>query len=967
MDNIQLSTIPGMPENGTLTGLFSMEIKNGKPYALYTDEDFCRQVGLVMCETPQQQLEGFFSRIDEDGLKAVSFGVANCAKGLKAESKFKWNHPTVGWIDFMAVGIHTDGTDENYMIRGYFKVSLLKQEEEQESDSLLLSNMLAEAMVDSFAVCGLCDLETNTLTLLKDVFNIGAVLGKNFTYDQWRDTVSGLIAREEVERFDEASTRKSLLHYFKTGTDERREEFRCLIPSTRKYRWMSIRFVRFKSALAQKYKHFFVFRDINDNHRADFKETMRIKLINGLILPYQIIDLINLKTGRMYSSEAGDGRYAEEFDYRGFSDDALARYIYMCDCSEEERDEMYDKFLVANMKRIFSTGEKTIEAEIRHKNHTTGKYEWVRVQSFCSAYDEDGEPLTAILMIQQINTEKEREISNKKRLEFALRSESQYKQAILSTAIAMYTYNVTTDTMYDEVIETKGIDPLLPIIGLSCPCSYNEYVNRKSTMLTSEAEAESFRKSFNTASLIDMFNSNRRSFDFEYEFVAKGKKGVFREAVILTKDLQTGEIWGLTYVKNVTNESERNKRIEQALRDAFYQAQRANSAKTLFMSQMSHDIRTPLNSILGMAAIAQEHIDDRERVMDCMNKIEYSGRHLLELINNVLDLSSIESGKTQLATEEFDLRQFIDNTLNLVRPLVDKAGHTLEVNIGDMRTAVNGDHLKLRQLLMNVIGNAIKYTPQGGHIYFAAEELEPDRMDVSRYMFTVRDNGIGMSKEFLSKVFDPFVRADDYRTTRVEGTGLGMAIALNIACMMNGNITVNSEEGKGTVFEITVCLKRGETHNQNRILEISMEEPVKPRMSDYDFGGVRVLLAEDLQFNAEIATEFLAEANIVTELAENGEEAVQMFSDAPEGYYRLIFMDLQMPKLDGLGATKRIRSLARKDALTIPIIAMTANAFVDDIKEAKEAGMNGHIAKPLDISRLIAELKIWLGDHKKKK
>lgn len=967
MDDIQLSAIPGMPENGTLTGLFSMEVTDGKPSALYIEDDFCRIVGLEPSDTPQQQLVGFFSRINAEGFEAIHFAVANCTKGLKAEAKFKWNHPLIGWIDVTCIGIHAEGSDNNYLVRGYFKSNMSQEAgAAEESDSLLLRNMLAEAMMDSFAVCGLCDLETNTVTLLKDVFNISAVLGDNFTYDQWRDTVSGLITREEVERFDEASTRKSLLHYFKTATDERKEEFRCLIPSKRKYRWMRIRFVSFKGTLASKYKHFFVFRDINENHHTEFKEAMRIKLINGLTLPYQIIDLVNLKTGRMYSSEVGDGKYAEEFDSRGFSDDALARYVYMCDCTDEERTAMFDKFLVNNMKRIFASGEKMIEAEVRHNNIASGKYEWVRIQAFCSAFDEDGNPLIAILTIQAINAEKEREISNKKRLEFALRSESQYKQAILSTAIAMYTYNVTTDTMYDEVIETEGISPLLPIMGMSCPCSYDEYINRKAELITTEAEAESFKKNFNTSALLDMFNSNRRSFDMEYEFMVKGRKGVFREAVILTKDLQTGEVWGLTYVKNVTHESEKNKRIEQALRDAFYQAQRANSAKTLFMSQMSHDIRTPLNSILGMAAIAQEHIDDRERVIDCMNKIEYSGRHLLELINNVLDLSSIESGKTQLATEEFDMRQFIEDTLKLVKPLTDKAGHTLEVKIGDMHTAVNGDHLKLRQLLMNVLGNAVKYTPQGGNISFTAEEIEPDRTDVSRYMFTVRDNGIGMSQEFLSKVFDPFVRADDYRTTRVEGTGLGMAIALNIARMMHGNITVNSEEGKGSVFEITVCLKRGEDHNNNRILEISMEEPVKPHMSDYDFGGIRVLLAEDLEFNAEIATEFLAEANIVTELAENGEEAVRMFSEAPEGYYRLIFMDLQMPLLDGLGATKRIRSLPRKDALSIPIIAMTANAFVDDIKEAKEAGMNGHIAKPLDISRLIAELKIWLGDHKKR-
>ncbi len=968
MDVKQLSAVPGLPENGTLTGLFSLEVTNGRPSAIYIEKDFCRMVGLDPSRTPQELFADFIKRIDEDGLSAINFAIANCTKGLKAEANFSWDHPLLGWIDVACIGVHADGSDEQYMVRGYFKSNLLGDDTQSDAtDIALLKNLLTEVMMDSFAVCGLATLVDNSVILLKDTFNISAVLGSSFTYDQWRDTISGLIARDELERFDDTTNRRALLHFFDNSKEELQEEFRCLDPSTKQYRWMKVRYVRFKTPLASKYRGLFVFRDINDSHHTEFSEALRIKLINGLTLPYQIIDLINLKTGHMYSSDSGEGRYAEEFGRRGFSDDALAKYVYKCDCTDEERSAMFDKFLVRNMKKIFSTGEKVIEAEIKNWNRKINKHEWVRIQAFLSARDENGEPLMAILTIQAINTQKEKEIQDKKTLEFALRSERQYKQAILSSSIAVYTYNVTTDTIYDEYIEEEGTKPLLPMMGMSCPCSYNEYITRKSEFLTVPEEAESFRRAFNTRALLEMFKNKKYSFDMEYEFAAGGKKGIFREAVILTKDLQTDEIWGLTYVRNVTNESEKNRRIEQALRDAFYQAQRANSAKTLFMSQMSHDIRTPLNSILGMAAIAQEHIDDRERVMDCMNKIEYSGRHLLEIINNVLDLSSIESGKTVLATDNFDMTSFLQDTIKLVKPLADKEGHTLNVDIRRMNNAVNGDHTKLRQLLTNVLGNAVKYTPQGGTISFTAEELEPDRHDISRYMFTVEDNGIGMSQEFLSQVFDPFVRADNYRITKVEGTGLGMAIALNIARMMNGNITVRSELGKGSVFEITVCLKRGEEHNTSRILEVSMDEPTKVRMSDYDFGGRRVLLAEDLEFNAEIASEFLAEANIVTDIAVNGADAVKKFARSPEGYYSLIFMDIQMPELDGYQAAQKIRSLDRRDALTIPIIAMTANAFVEDIKEAKEAGMNGHIAKPLEISRLVGELKHWFGDRKKTK
>ncbi|MBQ9946996.1 MAG: hypothetical protein IJO91_01285, partial [Oscillospiraceae bacterium] len=477
MDVKQLSAVPGIPENGMLTGLFSLEVTNGRPSAIYIDKDFCRLVGLDPSLSPHDLLLDFIKRIDKEGLSAINFAIANCTKGLKAEAKFNWNHPLLGWIDVTCIGVHADGSDEQYMVRGFFKSNLLDDNgETEETDIALLKNLLTEAMMDSFAVCGLASLEDNSIILLKDAFNISAVLGSGFTYDQWRDTISGLIAREELERFNETTTRKALLHFFDTSKEELQEEFRCLIPSTKQYRWMKVRYVRFKTPLASKYRGFFVFRDINDSHHTDFSEALRIKLINGLTLPYQVIDLINLKTGRMYSSESGEGRYAEEFGQRGFSDDSLAKYVYMCDCTDEERSAMFDKFLVRNMHKIFSNGEKMIEAEIKSWNRKSNRHEWVRIQAFLSAHDENGEPLMAILTIQAINAQKEKEIQDKKTLEFALRSERQYKQAILSSSTAVYTYNVTTDTIYDEYIEEEGTKPLLPMMGMSCPCSYNEYI-----------------------------------------------------------------------------------------------------------------------------------------------------------------------------------------------------------------------------------------------------------------------------------------------------------------------------------------------------------------------------------------------------------------------------------------------------------------------------------------------------------
>lgn len=960
MDYSEQRIIEGGTELHTVMGLFSLKIVDRKAAALFIDEEFRKMMGFDLSLNPVELKNKMFKDIFPQDREAVLKAIDNCISGLKAEVRFRWTHPEGHIFDISCIGVHAEESEEGYFVRGYFKLNAEDDTVDEEYDTVILRNMIAESMMDNLPLCALCDLENNKIRVVKDTFGVSDVLGRSFTYDVWRDTFSALVAREDCEKFDEATLRQSILRYFNKATDERIEEIRCLVPKTRSYKWVRLRIVRFKGGFASQYKEMLVLRDITDNSHTEFKDALRIKLINGLILPYEDIDLVNLRTGKWYSSNTRAGEYAETFDMRGFYDDEVTRYVYLCDCEEEKRAEMLDKFRVESMRKRFMDGEKMIETEVRRKNFTTGQYEWVRIQAFASSFDEEGEPLMALVTIQAINAEKERQIKEQQMLEYALRAEQQYKQAILSSAIAVYTFNVSNDIMYDEVVETEGVTPIMPAMGLSCPCSYNEYILRKSQFISNEQEAESFRRTYHTETLLEMFKNNRCSFDTEYEFKMHGIYGVYREAVILTKDLQTDEIWGLAYVRNVTSEREENKRIEQAIRDAFYQAQRANSAKTLFMSQMSHDIRTPLNSILGMAQIAKEYIDDPERVRDCMEKIEYSGRHLLEIINNVLDLSAIESGKTELAEDDFDMLGFLDDTIKIVKPLAEKRGHELVCDIRPMHSCVKGDATKLRQVLTNILGNAVKYTPDGGLIRFRAEELEPDRQDIARYMFTVEDNGVGMTSDFIETIFDPFVRADDKRITKVEGTGLGMSIALNIARMMNGNITVKSEVGSGSVFEITVCLKRGEEHISDRLAKISMDEPKKLRLSDYNFGGKRILLAEDLQFNAEIAAEFLSQAGLVTEVAENGARAVEMFSSSPEGYYSMIFMDIQMPELDGHEATRRIRALQRPDAKEIPIVAMTANAFVDDVKKAKKAGMNSHIAKPLEISRLIAELNAWL-------
>lgn len=543
----------------------------------------------------------------------------------------------------------------------------------------------------------------------------------------------------------------------------------------------------------------------------------------------------------------------------------------------------------------------------------------------------------------------------------------------------------------------------------------------------------------------------------------------------------------LRYRRQVNLFNKHQAAAREALQTALDAADNASAAKTSFLSNMSHDIRTPLNAIIGMTAIAGANIDDTNRVKDCLSKIASSGKHLLSLINEILDVSKIESGRIELSEEPFDLSVMLKDLVDINRPQADAKRQKVIIRVKDIvHEEVIGDHVRLQQIYTNLVSNAIKYTPEGGTIDITLEEKNAGSAKIAQYDFTVKDNGIGMSKEYLPHVFDAFSRAERKEVAEQQGTGLGMPIALSAARMMNGDIEVESELGKGSTFTATVFLKIAEldesvyeefidlpvlivdddevvcesTHIMLRDLgmkpeyvlsgreavdrlvdaevageqffaviidwimpgmdgvqtireirkrtnedvpiivisaydwtEIEKEarqagasffvskplfksrlkqlfvellgaEPAqkdieeKLDVSEVDLSGKRGLLAEDNDLNAEVAAAFLEAAGFELERALNGQEAFEMVRDHEPGYYDCVFMDMQMPVMNGLDATRAIRDLPREDTDydALPIFAMTANAFVDDVRKTKEAGMNGHFAKPLDFTVLLTTL-----------
>ncbi len=548
----------------------------------------------------------------------------------------------------------------------------------------------------------------------------------------------------------------------------------------------------------------------------------------------------------------------------------------------------------------------------------------------------------------------------------------------------------------------------------------------------------------------------------------------------------------LVAVRDVTEErrvqQERLDAARAALQSALDAATAASRAKSDFLSNMSHDIRTPLNAIIGMTTIAQAHLDDAERIADCLGKIGMSSRHLLNLINDILDMSRIESGKMTLNPEPFTMADFIHSLMAVIQPQADKKRLRLKLDFTGIRCEnVRGDQLRIHQVLINILSNAVKFTPEDGVISITVRETERPytaSAGYAFYEFIIQDTGIGMSPEFLTKMFQPFERASE--ASRIEGTGLGMTITHNLVEMMNGDIAVESREGQGTRFTVTLPLEQlavsgeGEAelrglrvlaadsdgaslhHLQETLEDVGMVCDICPNVpaaldlaaqaqtsgrdyfaiilgwrmpvidgvqgcrelrailgrdipiliassfewtltgdemrkygitgfipkpyfrsrlvdtltgctaggkarraaaqeEDEPFAGRHVLLTEDNEINREIAVELLDMLGASADCAENGREAVDMFSAAPEGTYDLIFMDLQMPVMDGYAATRAIRALPRPDSGTIPIVAMTANAFVEDIRACEQAGMNAHLAKPISLQQLVDVMKQQLG------
>lgn len=390
------------------------------------------------------------------------------------------------------------------------------------------------------------------------------------------------------------------------------------------------------------------------------------------------------------------------------------------------------------------------------------------------------------------------------------------------------------------------------------------------------------------------------------------------------------------------------RQAKQAAEEAFQVAQEANRSKSSFLANMSHDIRTPMNAITGITSLLEYDAENEEKVREYAKKIDVSAQHLLGIINDVLDMSKIEAGKTVFKYSDFSILELMQEIQMMFRPQAEGKHQMMVMNHDNIEHEwVNGDKVHMMQIFSNLLSNAVKYTQEGGKIQFLVEEYETKSRAYAKYRFVVSDNGMGMSADFKDTIFDAFTRAESSLTNKIQGTGLGMAITRNLVEAMGGTIDVESELGQGSCFEVFMDLKIAE----DRSVALAAQEETDEQ-DDNILQGMRFLCAEDNELNAEILTELLKIEGAECTICENGEEILKAFEQSAPGDYDMILMDVQMPVMNGYEATKAIRRSSHKLAKTIPIIAMTANAFSEDIQHSLAAGMTAHVSKPVEMKVL---------------
>lgn len=821
-----------------------------------------------------------------------------------------------------------------------------------------------------------------------------------------------------------------------------------------------------------------IFQDVDKQTREEMERSLTEQRLSAIIESrYSVMNIVDLDNGMCERIILGNHNLdSRKGNYEKYIHEALNKYVFMDD------RPLFEKMFSLDSLRQTASEVEDFKEDIFQYRIVTDSLIWV--EEHIIYMRQNGKIIVNILGC---------DISKEKSGVEAVKKDALLRAYIINSLSRMFFATYYVDLVKDTFTTITQIDEVGSI--LKNERVYSQGIELYCQNFIQVKDRKGYLEKISYENVIKNLSVDHPILSVEYRKLPddKGNYSWIRATIVLAQTSPEGKPLKAVYVaQDITESKMKEARENRALQEACELANQANASKSEFLSRMSHDIRTPLNAIIGMTAIASTRLDDQKRIMDCLNKITISSKHLLALINEVLDMSKIESGKMDLVEEEVNISDLIQELVTVVKPSVEAKKHDLKVRIVNIdHENVISDFMRLQRVFMNLLSNAIKYTDKGGNIIFEITEKPSKVYGYGCYQFIVKDNGIGMSEEFLQKVFEPFARAEDSRVSKIEGTGLGLPITRNIIRMMNGEIDVRSKVGEGTEFEVTLFLKiqdgdiesnemlenlpvlvvdddeysaksacmilddigmNGEyvlngkeavesvtkRHKEDDdyfavILDWQMPEmdgietarQIRKNVGDgvpiiilsaYDWSNIeeearkagvnefitkplfksrlvylfnhilgkenentdsnelnieefllnkRILLVEDNELNREIAEEIVGMTGVQVESVENGKEAVERYEEASDDYYDLILMDIQMPIMNGYEATEAIRKLDKSTAKTIPIIAMTANAFVDDIQRSKQAGMNEHLSKPLDVDQLMKCLKHWLIESKR--
>ena len=652
--------------------------------------------------------------------------------------------------------------------------------------------------------------------------------------------------------------------------------------------------------------------------------------VNTLFSRFAMFDFEEDTYQYLAGTKPEDGRIEDSGNYQNIID-------YLASLAEESCRQEFVDFIDKNAIIAAMSEHNDLRYELCVMRD--GHLEWEHMNLIC--LERKGGKVSKVLSIRQNVTEvKERELRIQKERSLANRKERQYQIAIMSNSFCSFEFNLTQDLVEQDIIRIiEGQRrSFLEQVGLTAPCKASECFEKWKQFVLAES-MENYSATVNIENLTRCFEQGEREVIAEYWEESSGQDQMcVRQSFVMARDEDTGDIMVMVVSKDITEQVRKQREQTQALQDALMQAQHANRAKTTFLSNMSHDIRTPMNAIIGFSTIAVSHIDNKDQVLDCLQKVLSSSNHLLNLINDILDMSRIESGKVQIKEQECNISEQIHNLVNIIQPQIKAKQLELFIDTFEVTNEdVIADPLKLNQVFINLLSNAVKYTPAGGTVSFRIIQKTTFRHGYGDYIFIIKDNGIGMSPDFVEHIFEPFERESTVTQSGIQGTGLGMAITKNIVEMMNGTISVESEMGKGSTFTVELGLK---LQNTEKIAEQIGE-----------LQGLRALVVDDDLNTCDSVSKMLKQIGLRPEWTTSGKEAVYRARSAhDEGdSYHTFIIDWQMPGLSGVETTRGIREVIGNEA---PIIILTAYDWTDIEEEARAAGVTAFCAKPLFMSDL---------------